>query len=450
MISSPFVAQRKYRPPGAHQDIKMGTCAWWPRGSCNFGERCSFLHAFVDPEKRGICMRHLRGECYFTAEGCFYSHIPCSIAKYEELARNTKNFRELRTRLEQNGYVWNTRSSNVDDETERNAPENKAPGGEKPGSSREPPSQAKPFSPPLYPGFSAATRLPKRSNSGSWGSNPSLFSAGTFAGSAPHSRESSIPNCKLPNSWKEENATFTNSGIPRRWPLGSNVNEIKSNNSDDSAGSFGINGGLSQSLSLKSEIAKWNEQDLKSQLQPLKRAETIGHHQEHYLRSTSTSNLKGSKSLDMKDSHSTLPLSSASLDLKELQNELPSLPSEDCSDRADSVKSLSIEVYEETHGAVNGGSSEDKFVDEDEDDDEGNNDQKIIKEWDCEDVYEFVKGIGQNRCWSQYADRLREEEVDGLTLGVYVDYNYIVEDHPIIKKGHARVLANAIRKLRKK
>eukprot|EP00466_Bigelowiella_natans_P005248 jgi/Bigna1/71719/fgenesh1_pg.16_\ len=390
---SPFLA-RKSRPPGGHQDIKMGTCAWWPRGSCNFGNRCSFLHAFVDPEKRGICMRHLRGECYFTAEGCFYSHIPCSIAKYEEFAKGTKNFRELKTKLEQNGFVWNRRTTKF-------APEESENGN---GSIPESKNRAVSFdnhicSPALqnFKNLRITSGHNGKVDNETWYANSSLFSTreifSVSGQTIPTTQGSSlwkISDGASPDVSSGPSVRSSGSSIDPSWPI------TKAQNS--------LNGELSHVLGYQtSSVEDWG----KYCGPPNGSVDTIS--------SAGSTDSKNDEDLEREPEEPNVSPKEARVDLSESRECLPEAIGSSASDPQDDEKTVP-------------------------------NEGKIMAEWDCNEVFEFIKEIGDHKCWEQYATKLRDEEVDGLTLKVYVNFNDIIEDYPGIKKGHARVLAGSIRR----
>jgi len=76
-----------------------------------------------------------------------------------------------------------------------------------------------------------------------------------------------------------------------------------------------------------------------------------------------------------------------------------------------------------------------------------------VSEWTCDDVYMFVKNINNAnsdslKWWSAYAEDLRNDQVDGMTLMEYCDPKALREDYPRMKKGHARMLQSAINKLK--
>jgi len=343
----------------------------------------------------------LRGECYFTAEGCFYSHIPCSIAKYEELAKDTKNFRELRTRLEQAGYVWNRRvgPQPTEGEDHENADQSMLESKTKSGTLQmmDPPQKLMtPFPGQKLAQYRGAPGFGKLPEGDSWQANSSLFSSqkifhtdhnvfnahssslwsgntapGGPATSAPNIGEWSIGKADIPSNMAKKPSFIMKSSSMDDWKRQnvslSGAGSVKSN----SMGSSGSGGSSSEGKAEEAEVE-------------------VG---------------SGSP----KDSK---------LSMSELRDDLPELPTESPSSEGDGECGCANVV----------------------------NEGKKMAEWDCDDVYDFVKSIGDHKCWEQYATKLRDEEVDGLTLKVYVNFNDIVEDYPGIKKGHARVLANCIRR----
>jgi len=72
-----------------------------------------------------------------------------------------------------------------------------------------------------------------------------------------------------------------------------------------------------------------------------------------------------------------------------------------------------------------------------------------MNRWDCDRVYHFIISIGAASHWKRYAEIFRTDQVDGATLEFYHDIRILIEDYPLMKKGHARVFANAISNLMK-
>uniref|UniRef100_A0A7S4DZL7 RING-type E3 ubiquitin transferase n=1 Tax=Lotharella globosa TaxID=91324 RepID=A0A7S4DZL7_9EUKA len=82
---------------------KIQTCSFWKEHKCS-NVKCNFLHAWVDPEKKGMCANHMKGRCAYSGSSCYYQHINIPIEKYEELAADTWDYAELSKKVE--AYEW--------------------------------------------------------------------------------------------------------------------------------------------------------------------------------------------------------------------------------------------------------------------------------------------------------------------------------------------------------
>jgi len=79
-------------------EIKHGkTCHHWatPGRVCVKGSKCKFLHAWVDPEKVGVCRNHQLGHCFYSDKVCYFQHLHIPIWKYEELSQRCQNYYQL-------------------------------------------------------------------------------------------------------------------------------------------------------------------------------------------------------------------------------------------------------------------------------------------------------------------------------------------------------------------
>mmetsp|Transcript_13574 Transcript_13574/g.25887 ORF Transcript_13574/g.25887 Transcript_13574/m.25887 type:complete len:263 (-) Transcript_13574:702-1490(-) len=79
---------------------KIYVCEFWEKGRCHRGDTCSFVHAHVDPSKKGICQKHLQGLCRFTNKLCHYQHLSIPLELYEALSAETRSFAELANKIE--------------------------------------------------------------------------------------------------------------------------------------------------------------------------------------------------------------------------------------------------------------------------------------------------------------------------------------------------------------
>mmetsp|Transcript_6952 Transcript_6952/g.12804 ORF Transcript_6952/g.12804 Transcript_6952/m.12804 type:complete len:513 (+) Transcript_6952:243-1781(+) len=81
--------------------LRTKTCAFWVEGRCEkTSNECSFLHAWTDPEKQGLCKYHLEGRCPFPHHKCRHQHLPVPIVEYIQAAKCTRSFEELSKKLE--------------------------------------------------------------------------------------------------------------------------------------------------------------------------------------------------------------------------------------------------------------------------------------------------------------------------------------------------------------
>eukprot|EP00467_Chlorarachnion_reptans_P017456 CAMPEP_0114525838 /NCGR_PEP_ID=MMETSP0109-20121206/22660_1 /TAXON_ID=29199 /ORGANISM="Chlorarachnion reptans, Strain CCCM449" /LENGTH=192 /DNA_ID=CAMNT_0001707491 /DNA_START=672 /DNA_END=1250 /DNA_ORIENTATION=+ len=70
---------------------------------------------------------------------------------------------------------------------------------------------------------------------------------------------------------------------------------------------------------------------------------------------------------------------------------------------------------------------------------------KPAKDWNPDQVSKFILSLGESSWWKSYADQMKEEDVDGATLMEYVNPQALIEDFRGMKKGHARVISNAVK-----
>eukprot|EP00469_Lotharella_globosa_P013446 CAMPEP_0167782404 /NCGR_PEP_ID=MMETSP0111_2-20121227/6498_1 /TAXON_ID=91324 /ORGANISM="Lotharella globosa, Strain CCCM811" /LENGTH=305 /DNA_ID=CAMNT_0007673231 /DNA_START=45 /DNA_END=962 /DNA_ORIENTATION=+ len=74
---------------------KIYVCEYWLQGRCFRGKECTFVHAHVEPNKKGICQNHLAGQCHYSKEQCYYQHLFMPLEEYESLAEGTRDYPEL-------------------------------------------------------------------------------------------------------------------------------------------------------------------------------------------------------------------------------------------------------------------------------------------------------------------------------------------------------------------
>jgi len=94
-ISQPPVCQPIGSEPSRRDLNKIYECQFWVQGRCKKGCDCTYVHAFVDPEKKGICQRHQEGRCPFDSKSCHYMHLPVPLLVYETLAEGVKDYPNL-------------------------------------------------------------------------------------------------------------------------------------------------------------------------------------------------------------------------------------------------------------------------------------------------------------------------------------------------------------------
>lgn len=82
----------------SYHDTKCVTCRNWKNhGSCRLGEACNFLHAWVQPRKKGICLKYLRNECH--RYECHFQHLDIKLHEYEEASISANSYAELKENI---------------------------------------------------------------------------------------------------------------------------------------------------------------------------------------------------------------------------------------------------------------------------------------------------------------------------------------------------------------
>eukprot|EP00470_Lotharella_oceanica_P001973 CAMPEP_0170177722 /NCGR_PEP_ID=MMETSP0040_2-20121228/10901_1 /TAXON_ID=641309 /ORGANISM="Lotharella oceanica, Strain CCMP622" /LENGTH=286 /DNA_ID=CAMNT_0010420481 /DNA_START=8 /DNA_END=868 /DNA_ORIENTATION=+ len=74
---------------------KIYECQFWSQGRCRKADCCTYVHAFINPEKKGVCQRHLEGNCPFDEHKCHYMHLPLPLVAYEKLATAATDYPSL-------------------------------------------------------------------------------------------------------------------------------------------------------------------------------------------------------------------------------------------------------------------------------------------------------------------------------------------------------------------
>mmetsp|Transcript_15580 Transcript_15580/g.31575 ORF Transcript_15580/g.31575 Transcript_15580/m.31575 type:complete len:324 (-) Transcript_15580:102-1073(-) len=92
--SSPFRFCEPVRPVHSRMR-KIYGCQYWSEGRCKKDDNCTYVHAFINPEKKGICQRHLKGHCPYDENKCHYMHLPLPLVAYEKLATAAKDYDHL-------------------------------------------------------------------------------------------------------------------------------------------------------------------------------------------------------------------------------------------------------------------------------------------------------------------------------------------------------------------
>eukprot|EP00466_Bigelowiella_natans_P016960 jgi/Bigna1/80393/fgenesh1_pg.70_\ len=89
---------RGYERRRVQEEEKQSTCRRWESGRCPDGDECLYLHAWVDPKKRGLCRFDKTNSCKKLGY-CEYQHLNITVKEYETLAKGTESYSELEKRL---------------------------------------------------------------------------------------------------------------------------------------------------------------------------------------------------------------------------------------------------------------------------------------------------------------------------------------------------------------
>jgi len=87
-----------YERRRVQKEEKQSTCRRWESGRCPDGDECLYLHAWVDPKKRGLCRFDKTNSCKKLGY-CEYQHLNITVKEYETLAKGTESYSELEKRL---------------------------------------------------------------------------------------------------------------------------------------------------------------------------------------------------------------------------------------------------------------------------------------------------------------------------------------------------------------
>lgn len=383
------------------EDIKHGkTCHHWasPGRTCLRGPACKFVHAWIHPEKNGVCRNHLLGRCFYTENACYFQHLPIPIEEYEALAEGTKNYGELATRVR--SRLWEMRVQQRNSQQQGyggNGAFNSEEGKRKIGLCRPIGTDSKAFTGNAF---------------GQQSLTAGLFSKPTIG------RDLQKQPAAPPVAVGQDNTRFMDQTFNPSWQLWANKNFLAPLDLEKSE----------KTNSRPKQLNKTND----SKTAPV-------------LSSPAPSKEEEKTSATTDPSASTPPdaePTTASSDGRELYIESETSDS-DSSDETRSSKSC-----DEGQNSGNEHANSDISPGESENAEDPVN-EKPLEQWSCDEVYNFIMTIGKSKRWKSYADRLKEEDVDGATLKIYQEPGALLEDFEGMKKGHARVIAKAISKATK-
>eukprot|EP00466_Bigelowiella_natans_P001400 jgi/Bigna1/139275/aug1.49_g13983 len=345
-------------------EIKHGkTCHHWATAgkTCVRGSGCKFVHAWIRPDKAGICRKYLLGKCYYTENACYFQvglckqfiskviillvsqHIPFPIAMYEELAVSTKNYAELEVKVQ--SYLQEQRNRKFRPLKMGHVKQSVA-------------SDQKRFSKVIS--RPTEDRLSKDMLSSIPPTTKQIMKTSPFKTLSPLRATSQNTSSSVTEpDYKRSSGNLSYWSLqaspvhpPHRSSPVAGSTRTKSNSISSSANTFKI----------RCEKAE---------------AESDGEH------------------------------SSLATGLSERS----------CDSMMKNIVGISKIMK-----------------------------NKAMNTWTCDEVHEFVSSLGAAKQWPQYAELLKEEGVDGATLQFYKAPEALLEDFPVIKRGHARVLADAVNK----
>jgi len=67
-----------------------------------------------------------------------------------------------------------------------------------------------------------------------------------------------------------------------------------------------------------------------------------------------------------------------------------------------------------------------------------------LRDWDIEQVYSFIKNLGKDAMWSEYAEMFKKTKINGRMLVGYQNKDDLLEDFKSIPKAHARFISGEI------
>mmetsp|Transcript_14733 Transcript_14733/g.20475 ORF Transcript_14733/g.20475 Transcript_14733/m.20475 type:complete len:408 (-) Transcript_14733:564-1787(-) len=395
-IPVPTGVRKQPVPIKTDEDIKHGkTCHHWasPGRTCLRGPACKFVHAWIHPEKNGVCRNHLLGRCFYTENACYFQHLPIPIEEYETLAEGTKNYGELSTRVR--SRLWEMRVQQRNSQQQNyggSGPLNPEEGKRKIGLRRPIGTDSKAFTGNAF--------------------GQQSLTAGLFSKPAI-GRELQKP---APPAVGQDNTRFMDQTFNPSWQLWANKNFLAPLDLE------------------KSEKNNPKQLNTKNDSKTAPVLPNPAPSKEEVKPSTTT----GPSASTSADAEPT----AISSDGREIYIESETSDS-DSSDETRSSKSCD-EGQNSGNGNANVGVSSEESVNAGEPVNE-----KPLEQWSCNEVYNFIMTIGKSKRWKSYADRLKEEDVDGATLKIYQEPGALLEDFEGMKKGHARVIAKAISKATK-
>ncbi|GAB5368888.1 hypothetical protein AAMO2058_001358100 [Amorphochlora amoebiformis] len=470
-----------------NSDKKILTCQHWTRGYCQWGQNCHYLHAYVDPNKRGVCQKFLKKKCLYTAHSCYYQHLRIPLTKYEELSDEAKNFNELSALVDQ--YLHGSMEDSRSEVSEKKA---------KVAAIVPPTEDRIQMLPPVHDLISVDKKIGSRSVA-----RPGrFFGAGTFYNSpytslfSPHlnfaknrfSDDQHPPNIFSAKSeghregWSEKSSRESS----RSRPLVGNSPKIAKTGifnvtqtvlpinlenfdcpitgdimTDPVVTEFGF-------TYERKAIENWfknhdtdprNRQKLSSKR--LVPNINLRNQIEEYKRQSGTAVLERAQP-DHVQSEKVQPekAQSEKAQSEKAQSEKALSPtsSQDIMLLHDtSVRSLTPDRPKPINTAASETSDSRSNIDTIAGPSERKEDPKpgkprstvlepkvSILEWGPLDVHKFIKSLGKASSWAEYAETFLEDELDGSSLECYKDLGALMEDYPNIKKPHARKITMSI------
>ncbi|GAB5369475.1 hypothetical protein AAMO2058_001407500 [Amorphochlora amoebiformis] len=382
---------------------KIFTCQHWLKGFCHWGHRCHYLHAWVNPAKRGVCQKYLHGRCPYTETSCYYQHLRIPLRKYEAFADGTINYEDLKGRVGQflafspnsalkvkptlefknshtAGVIGPSLSQGFRDSMDEQIPT--------PYFIRQvfPKEHLKPR---LHFGQGSLNMSMPKDNIvnhslGSLSTTKDSFTTLSTISSSETSTKEYYPSeflCPITGDLMEEPVSTC---VGHTYDRSSITSWLKANDVDPKSGEKLANKELTPNTTLKAQILEWRRGGEREQKKPV-----------DFSPNTTAG---GSPRLEVK--------------LKELLDFHSTGSNDGTSDSSDIPTPKG----------------------------------KSLRDWSCEEVYTFVRGLGKAASYEEYANEFLREDVDGSTLSEYTDMETLLKDFSFIKRCHGRKICKAVRK----